>query len=575
MIVVYFLQALIATIGPFALGWWFVRRFRVSWLTYLAGSATFILSQVVHIPMVVAFRYAYPKGHEQVIFYAIALGLMAGLCEEICRHIMYKYVVDGRRWGTALVAGLGHGGIECTLLVGVGVFAALLQMISLKKGDYSMLKGMGDVPLPYIQEKLQAFWSGSLWGPIAALVERASAMTFHTAMSVMVLQGIRKKNLLYLISAIFCHTALDFCAVYLSAQKYSLFTIEMAGVFIALLSLLYILHGRKEQEVPYTPPPETVPKPGDDVIIKVEGLTRRFGDFTAVDKISFEVRRGEIFGFLGPNGAGKTTTVRMLSGLIESSGGEAWVNGFRLGKDDDEIRASGGILTETPGLYPRLSAYKNLEYFARLYGVKNADEQVEKYLKLLGLWDRRDSLAGDFSKGMRQKLAIGRALINEPPVVFLDEPTGSLDPESASVVRDFILDVRAQGRTVFLCTHNLDEADRLCDRIAIMKKTVIELDTPQGLRQRLFGQRVRLRLRRGEGEPSDATIQEKLSALEFVRSVELEGGAFSLDVQSPDDNNHELIQVLARAGAHIQYVEEVSHSLEEIYFALIEEDKND
>ena len=574
MIFVYFLQALIATVGPFALGWWFVRRFRVSWLVYLAGSATFILSQVIHIPMLIAFRHAFPEGHKNILFYAIALGLMAGLCEEICRHIMYRYVVDGRRWGTGLVAGLGHGGIECTLLVGVGVFATLLHMISLKEGDFSMLKGMSDVPLPYIKEKMQAFWSGSLWGPIAALVERASAMTFHTAMSIMVLQGIRKKSHLYLVGAIFCHTVLDFLAVYLSMQKYSIATLEFVVGILALLSLWYILHMRQEQEIPYSPPPTNLAKPADEIVIKVQGLGRKFGNFEAVQDLSFEVHKGEIFGFLGPNGAGKTTTVRMLSGLIETTSGEAWINGYRLGKDDDEIRQSGGILTETPGLYPRLSAYKNLEYFARLYGIKNADAQVEKYLKLLGLWDRRESLAGDFSKGMRQKLAIARALINEPPVVFLDEPTGSLDPESASVVRDFILDVRAQGRTVFLCTHNLDEADRLCDRIAIMKKTIVELDTPKGLRQRLFGHRVRVRLAKDEKQLNEVALREKLLDLQFVNSADIEDGAFSLAITDHEKNNHELIQMLIAQGARIQYVEEVSHSLEEIYFALIGEEDN-
>ena len=150
MIFVYFLQALVATVGPFALGWWFVRRFRISWLVYLAGSATFILSQVVHIPMLVAFNHAFPDAPKHILFYAVALGLMAGLCEETGRHIMYKYVVAGRRWGTGLVAGLGHGGIECTLLVGVGVFATLLHMISMKDGDFSGLKTMGDIPLPVI-----------------------------------------------------------------------------------------------------------------------------------------------------------------------------------------------------------------------------------------------------------------------------------------------------------------------------------------------------------------------------------------------------------------------------------------
>ncbi len=196
-------------------------------------------------------------------------------------------------------------------------------------------------------------------------------------------------------------------------------------------------------------------------MIEADVLTKEFDEVLAVDSLSLSIPRGEVFGLLGPNGAGKTTTLRMLCALIEPTAGEAVVNGHRLGQDNDAIRGSIGILTETPGIYPRLSARHNLELYADLYGVEDTDAQVKRYLEILDLWDRRDDLAGGFSKGMRQRLAIARALMHEPPILFLDEPTSALDPASARVVREFIEELSGQGRTIILCTHNMDEADRL------------------------------------------------------------------------------------------------------------------
>src|SRR5512136_833343 len=237
-------------------------------------------------------------------------------------------------------------------------------------------------------------------------------------------------------------------------------------------------------------------------MIRVQKLTKRFPGpkngtaILAVDNLDFSVDEGEVFGFLGPNGAGKTTTVRMLTCLVGPTSGEAWINHLKVGRDDTDIRRSVGILTESPGLYDRLSAEKNLDIFARLYEVKDVSGQVEKYLRMLGLWDRRDDLAGNFSKGMKQKLAICRALLHEPKVLFLDEPTSGLDPEAAKLVHDFIAELKAEGRTIFMCTHNLDEADRLCDLVGVMKQRLLVVDTPQNLRQRLYGRKVVFRLSR-------------------------------------------------------------------------------
>ena len=196
-----------------------------------------------------------------------------------------------------------------------------------------------------------------------------------------------------------------------------------------------------------------------------------------------------MFGFLGPNGAGKTTTVRMLSALIAPTSGTARVAGYEVGRDNDKLRKAVGILTQTPGMYGRLTAMQNLVFFAGLYELPAAAAraQAERYLRLLELWDRRDDRVGGFSKGMRQKLAIARALLHEPPVVFLDEPTSGLDPEAARTVRDFIKTLRQEGRTIFLTTHNLPEADELCDLVAVFRTELVRVDTPQNLRARCSG----------------------------------------------------------------------------------------
>src|SRR5512136_2519920 len=241
-------------------------------------------------------------------------------------------------------------------------------------------------------------------------------------------------------------------------------------------------------------------------MIRTEALCKYFPsdgkEVKAVDGLNLEVREGEVFGFLGPNGAGKTTTVRMLACLIGPTSGRAWVNRLEIGAADQQIRSQVGILTESPGLYERLSARRNLEIFGELYDVKDVKGQVEKYLRLLDLWDRRDAEAGTFSKGMKQKLSIARALLHEPPVVFMDEPTSALDPEAAKTVREFIETLRGQGRTIFLCTHNLDEAERLCERIGVFRQRLIAVDTPEALRRKLFGRQTEVYLApAGAGDP--------------------------------------------------------------------------
>jgi ABC-2 type transport system ATP-binding protein len=299
-------------------------------------------------------------------------------------------------------------------------------------------------------------------------------------------------------------------------------------------------------------------------MIKTENLSKKFNTTLAVDNLNLEVDEGEVFGFLGPNGAGKTTTVRMLTSLIGPTSGSAIVNGYRIGEQDTEIRRTVGILTETPGMYDNLSAEFNLEIYANLYEVKDPKGQVEKYLRMLGLWDRRQDEAGTFSKGMKQKLAIARALLHEPRILFLDEPTAALDPEASHLVHDFISELRKEGRTIFLCTHNLDEADRLCDRIGVFKSHLLVVDSPSNLRSQLFGRKVVFHLTN-----SNETIAASIRSLPFVREAKIIDNKLLVNLDDPEAHNPEIIRTLVGVGANIQFVGELRHSLEEVYLQLV------
>jgi ABC-2 type transport system ATP-binding protein len=299
-------------------------------------------------------------------------------------------------------------------------------------------------------------------------------------------------------------------------------------------------------------------------MIKTQNLTKKFGDTLAVDRLDLQVDEGEVFGFLGPNGAGKTTTVRLLTSLIGPTNGTAFINGFEIGKENTQIRRSVGILTETPGMYDNLTAEYNLMIYANLYEVADPKGQVEKYLRMLGLYDRRHDEAGTFSKGMKQKLAIARTLLHEPRVLFLDEPTAGLDPEAAHLVREFIAELRKEGRTIFLCTHNLDEADRLCDRIAVFKSSLLVLDTPANLRSQVFGRKVVFHLRE-----SDESLAGSLRALPYVQDARPVDNKLVVTLDDPEAHNPDLVRALVAAGADIQFVGELRHSLEDVYLRLV------
>ena len=299
-------------------------------------------------------------------------------------------------------------------------------------------------------------------------------------------------------------------------------------------------------------------------MLRATGLGRRFGDLWAIRHMNLEVHRGEVLGLLGPNGAGKTTTVRLLAALIEPTEGSASVDGLDVVRQPDDVRARVGILTETPGLYEKLSASANLDFFGRLYGLDAVTRaaRIERYLRLFSLWDRRDDSAGGFSKGMKQKLAIARALLHEPSVVFLDEPTAALDPEAAWIVREAIEAIRRSGRTIVLATHNLYEADRLCDRVAFVRGGLLRVDSPADLRESLGGRGVEVEF---AGEPAPAALVTA-RGVAGISAAELLDHRLIVSAAEPRAVAPALVRALVTAGSDIVAVRERATSLEQIYF---------
>ena len=231
-----------------------------------------------------------------------------------------------------------------------------------------------------------------------------------------------------------------------------------------------------------------------------------------------------------------------------------------------EIRRIVGLLPENPGLYDELSAYRNLDFYARLYDIPRdrREENIERFLKMLDLWDRRNDPVGSFSKGMKQKMAIARALVHEPQVLFLDEPTAGLAPESAKVVRDFILELKEEGRTIFLCTHNLDEAERLCDRIGIINQSLLAEGVPKDLENRLWGRTTVIHL-----SSLDNRIPEVVGKVRGVKGVEVKGETLFVEVDDPEKQNPEIVEAIVKTGGRIKYVSELKRGLEEVYLRLL------
>jgi ABC-2 type transport system ATP-binding protein len=305
-------------------------------------------------------------------------------------------------------------------------------------------------------------------------------------------------------------------------------------------------------------------------MIDLQNLTRKFGNLTAVDNVTLHVEEGEVFGFLGPNGAGKTTTVRMLCCLIGKTSGEARIGNYNVDTEENclKIRQMVGFLPENVGLYDSLSAYQYLDFYGQLYEVPESKrkENIEHLLTLLGIWERRGDAVGTFSKGTKQKIAIARALIHDPKVLFLDEPTANLDPEASKTVRDFILDLKKGKRTIFLNTHNLDEAERLCDRIAILKTKLIAVDSPKNLERSLYNRKTIVHLQNVTS--SITAVVEKLGS---IKNVRVRDNTLILDMDDPEKDNPEVVKAIVGAGGSIQYVTELRSTLEDVYLKLIRE----
>jgi ABC-2 type transport system ATP-binding protein len=305
--------------------------------------------------------------------------------------------------------------------------------------------------------------------------------------------------------------------------------------------------------------------------IKTENLGRNFGSIRALDDLSIEVPTGSVFGFLGPNGAGKTTTIRILLGLLEPTQGRAQVVGFDTVRQADEIRTRSGALLEHNGLYERLSAENNLEFYGRIWRIPASERQarIRELLTNLDLWERRKEPVSNWSRGMKQKLAMARALFHRPTLLFLDEPTAGLDPSAAARLRDDLEKlVEIEGVTVFLNTHNLAEAERLCQQIGIIRRgKLVANGSPSELRARAGVPHLEIR---GVGFTSDA-IQELRRRKEVV-SAELHNNSLTIQLREAGETAP-LVSILVRSGVQVEEVIKAQSSLEEVFLSLVNEDE--
>ena len=299
--------------------------------------------------------------------------------------------------------------------------------------------------------------------------------------------------------------------------------------------------------------------------LTAQHLTRHFGDRVAVEDVSFELEPGQIFALLGPNGAGKTTTLRMLAGLIAPTSGSVRVGDEAMTPGAaPRLRGRIGFLTEAPGLWDNLTVHDNLKVYAQLYGMRDAEEAVSEALALFEISDRSTERTARLSKGLKQRVALARAIVHRPSIVLLDEPTAGLDPESARDVRELIVAMRSEGRAVLLCTHNLDEVERVADRVAVLRSRLVAIGTPKELRQRLFTSRLRIHV----SQDAD-TFADTLRA-SGVSDVRADGTWLSLSEGTL--TTPQLVRMLVDAGAGIEAVERDEPSLEDVYLKLLNPD---
>jgi ABC-2 type transport system ATP-binding protein len=305
-------------------------------------------------------------------------------------------------------------------------------------------------------------------------------------------------------------------------------------------------------------------------MIDTENLTRKFGNLTAVNNLNLHIEKGEVFGFLGPNGAGKTTTIRMLACLIAPTSGTATVAGINIKENPLKVRQSVGILTENPSLYERLSAYENMDFFAQAYGIEDPAERarrIQELLEFFHLWERRNDKTAGFSKGMKQKLAIVRAIVHRPPVLFLDEPTAGLDPESAKEIRDMMAELSQREKcTIMLSTHHLEDAEKLCRRVLIMNKgNCLLIGSPDELRAKISPKPV-IEVALRQVSPK---ILTSLKAKQLAEEVTEQDNKLLITVKDLSDATPEIVRAIVAADGDVLSVNALRPSLEDAYLKLI------
>ena len=301
-------------------------------------------------------------------------------------------------------------------------------------------------------------------------------------------------------------------------------------------------------------------------MIETHQLTKRFGDLTAVNEVSIRVEPGEVLALLGPNGAGKTTAIRMIASILQPTSGRVVILGYDSIHQAIEIRRSIGLLTEHHGLYTRMRVGEYLDFFGRIYSLP-ADvihERVEKLLERYGLHEARDLRLGHYSKGMRQKLALVRAMLHDPPILLLDEPTSAMDPSSAHLVRESIRSLRSTKRTIIVCTHNLHEAELLADRIAIIRKGEIIVEgTTEHLKRSLLGSPV-MELR--VADTLDGAVEKLSKELQPIATGE---NWFRYRTDHPEQDNPRILRVMMEAGLSVVTLAEIERSLEDVYLQVV------
>ncbi len=307
-------------------------------------------------------------------------------------------------------------------------------------------------------------------------------------------------------------------------------------------------------------------------MIEISDLTRVYGKTVGVEDMTLEIRDSEIFALLGPNGAGKTTTLRLMTGMVAPTSGYVSIDGLRT--DDarslKNIHMKVGVLPEVPGHYENLSAYRNLQFYGRMYSMDEGriDSRARELMQEFELWDKKDDAVATYSKGMKQKLAIIRSVMHDPKYVFLDEPLSGLDPEASKFVKDYLRTLKKDGKTVILSTHDLDDADKLSDRVAVMRNRLLAVNSPGALKAQAFKRTVVFHL-----EKIDGLDLDEMNRMPFVKSARISRESLVMEVDSPEDNDPDITAYLVQKGFRVQFIGEIRHSLEDVYLSILEKSK--